>query len=106
MFWLDWLLWGNGHGYKSPSCNDVFYWIDGRWYNTTGWFGCQIWNIQWTRPPAGTKREILGRDFEIFRTERRFLRVACYWSMVGINRLTIDDSNAEINKFRQELKDI
>jgi hypothetical protein len=27
MIALDWMLFGNGHGMKSPYCDDIFYWL-------------------------------------------------------------------------------
>jgi len=77
---LDHLIFGNGRGLGSPYFDNVFYWIDGHIYTWVGGFGAQLQSFQWTRPPAGTRRRLLGVDFVIFRTERIWFRVQCSWA--------------------------
>jgi len=107
---LDWWLFGNGHGTASPFFDDVFYWLHdcnyardrkgyhSRWYRYIGGFGAQLDSFEWRRPPAGTRRRLFGYDFVIFSTSRRWLRVRCSWSAVGVD--SIDD----IRRLRDKLQ--
>lgn len=48
MLFLDFLIFGNGHGLASPYFDDRFYWLSGRLYTWIGGFG--------TRFPASSAR--------------------------------------------------
>lgn len=77
--------------------------IAGRRYRWTGWFGCQLESMEWRRVPAGTEREILGRKFRVWRTEREWLRVRTLWCLIGLGR-SVDEDSAKINALRDDLR--
>lgn len=110
MIWLDWLLFGSGHGMKSPYFDDTFYWLkDTSWYprekapgNLYGWiggFGAQLSSNEWRMPAPGAERVLVGKRFRIFNARRKFLRVQCSWSCWEIK--TIED----INSFEKHLRE-
>lgn len=80
-FWLDWKLFGNGHGMASPAADDAFYWLSGRFYRPFGGLGAQLTSYEWSRPPAGTRRRIMDREIVIFQTHRKWFRVECSWAL-------------------------
>lgn len=82
-FWLDWKLFGNGYGMASPHCDDVFYWLSGRFYRWIGGLGSQIESIEWRAPEAGERRKLFGHSFRPFKTDRRWLRVRVSWELSG-----------------------
>lgn len=82
-FYLDWKLFGNGHGMASPYCDDVFYWLSGRFYRWFGGLGAQLSSIEWFAPPAGTRRRLFGHEFVVFRTSRKLVRVEVSWELAG-----------------------
>lgn len=100
MLWLDHLLFGNGRGMKSPHADSLFYWLDGRFYGWSGWFGCQLQSFEWRRMPAGTRRRLVDRDFVVVATQRRWLRVRTTWSMTG------NPTSEEIRSLRSDLNAI
>lgn len=110
MFWLDWKLFGNGHGLASPYWDDVFYWLvdtnggrdrrgrGGRFYHWIGGFGAQLASIEWRTPKPGTTRRLLGHDFLVFSASRKWLRVEVSWTL-SKRPLSIED----IRSLKQEL---
>lgn len=113
IFWLDWLLFGNGRGMQSPYYDDVFYWLKdttierakakGRFYRFSGWFGCQLAAVEWRAPPVGTRRFLAGREFVLLRATRKFLRVETSWTMVSLKGVPIDEANERIRELRDNL---
>ena len=81
--------------------NTIFYWIDGRMYHWTGWFGCQLESWEWFRVHAGTQRTLAGECFTVFRSEREGLKWRTTWAM----RLPdgCDAANAKLRGFKQKL---
>lgn len=86
MLWLDHLIFGNGRGLGSPHWDQRFYWLSGRLYTFMPGFGAQLHSFQWTHPRAGERRRLSGRDYVVFSSTRRGLRVAVSWSLVGLPR--------------------
>lgn len=84
--------------------NKVIYKIDGVCYTWSGWFGCQLESYEWTRVPAGTKRTILGREFTVFTTERKGLKIRTTWATY----LPIkgDEANKMLFKLKDDLKSL
>lgn len=114
MFWLDWLLFGDGHGMRSPFFDDVFYWLkdtserqrknaEGRFYRSSGGLGAQLYSIEWRMPCPGTRRVLSGHEFRVFHARRKWLRVEVSWAMTGLGRLSLDEQNAAIADMRAKL---
>lgn len=99
MFWLDWKLFGNGHGMASPYFDDVFYWLDGRFYQFFGGLGAQLTSIEWFAPKAGTRRRLCGRELVVFSTTRCWVRVRVSWALVGGVK-----NFAEVEQFKRDLQ--
>lgn len=79
--WLDFILFGNGRGLKSPYCDDKFYWLRGNLYHWIGGFGAQLGSFEWFSPKAGTTRRLAGQEFTVFSVQRKFLRVRVSWAL-------------------------
>ena len=79
--------------------------LGGRRYSWSGWFGCQLESIEWRRVPAGTEREIAGRTFRVWRTERLWLRVRTLWCLTGLGR-SIDHDNQQLLALRLDLQSL
>lgn len=114
MFTLDWKLFGNGRGMKSPYWDDVFYWLrdtygrsrnkaKGRFYRQSGWFGCQLASVEWRMPRPGERRMLAGYEFVVFSARRKWFRVEVSWAMTGMGRLTIDEQNERIRRMIADL---
>jgi hypothetical protein len=101
--WLDWRLFGNGRGLASPYCDDVFYWLDGRFYKWIGGLGAQLQSYEWRIPKPGTRRRLVGREFVVFQASRNMLRVSVSWQIVGLSR-DLNAANAEIRQLHSDLK--
>lgn len=99
--WLDHLIFGNGHGLKSPYFDDRYYWLNGQFYTWSGWLGSQLQSFQWTHPRGGEVRKLAGRDYRVFQSVRRGLRVRVTWA----TRLpdNLDAANALLRKIQLEL---
>lgn len=78
--WLDQLIFGNGHGLKSPFFDDRYYWLSGEFYTWHGWLGSQLQSFQWTHPRPGETRKLAGRDYRVFHSVRSGLRVRVSWA--------------------------
>lgn len=107
MRWLDFKLFGNGFGLKSPYFDDVFYWLDGRFYNWIGGFGAQLQSIEWRLPKPGTRRTLAGREFVVFHgTRGRWpLKWKISWAMTGLGKST-DEDLARIREFKDVLRNL
>jgi hypothetical protein len=102
---LDHFIFGNGHGLKSPHFDSAFYWLKGEFYTFSGGFGAQLHSFQWTHPKPGERRTLLGREFVVFQSYRRFLRVRVSWAMVH-QQNGVNEELAEINSLRAALQSI
>ena len=91
MFWLDFKLFGNGHGLGSPYFDDVFYYLDGKFYTWFGGFGAQLQSIEWFTPNPGTRRRLMGHNFVVFNSTRKFLRVRVSWAIITSYQITAED---------------
>lgn len=91
---LDWWIFGNGWGMKSPYCDDRFYWLvdtthgrengKGAFYRAGFGYGAQLSSIQWTHPKPGETRKLCGRIFRPFASRRQWGRVEVSWAMTGL----------------------
>lgn len=90
LLWLDFLLFGNGNGLKSPHCDDKIYWLAGKMYWWIGGFGAQLKSFEWSVVPTGTRRRLCGKDFVVFQARRRFVRVETSWTLAQSQTLTIE----------------
>ncbi|AEI71065.1 hypothetical protein [EBPR siphovirus 2] len=92
MLWLDHLIFGNGYGLGSPYFDNKFYWLVdtnfdrrhkyGRLYTLIGGHGAQLSSREWTHPKPGTRRRLLGREFQAFSSTRKGPRVDVSWAIV------------------------
>lgn len=99
IFWLDWKLFGNGYGMASPFCDDVFYWLSGRFYRWAGGLGAQLHSIEWFAPKAGTRRKLFGHEFVVFQVRRKWIRVEVSWALArGVKEYS------EVKALEQQLK--
>ncbi len=99
---LDHAIWGNGHGMRSPSFDDRFYWLSGELYHFFPGLGAQLTSYQWRRPRAGERRMLGGREYGIWRTERRWGRVCCKWALCKLPE-DLNAANALLRTIEQEL---
>lgn len=79
--WLAFKIFGNGHGLAVPCFPEAFYWYKDRFYTWIGGFGAQLYSFEWFAPPAGTRREIFGKEFVVFGVHRRWLLVSVSWAV-------------------------
>jgi hypothetical protein len=118
MLFLDFLIFGNGHGLASPYFDDRFYWLSGRLYTWIGGFGAQLSSRQWRHPLPGETRKIRGLTFRPFSSRRQFLwlfrhtpwaiptpiaRVAVSWATEL--PADLDEANAFLRDFQRNLGD-
>lgn len=104
MLWLDHLLFGNGHGMKSPYWDNKFYWLSGRLYTFFPGFGSQLTSFQWVSPKVGELRMLNGRRYKPFGTERKWFRVRVTWETHLPDDLI--EKNNTIRQIKQELDNI
>ena len=102
---LDNLIFGNGCGIKSPHCDNVFYWLSGDLYTFSHGLGAQLNSFQWTHPKPGERRTLAGREFVVFNSYRRWVRVNVSWAMTRMPS-DIDGMNAAIRKLQADLQSI
>jgi hypothetical protein len=102
ILWLDHRIFGNGWGLKSPFWDNRFYWLKGELYTFMGGFGAQLHSIQWRHPKAGERRRLIGREFVVLHSNRRWGRVIVAWAMVAMPR-DIDAANAAIRLLERDL---
>lgn len=110
MFWLDWKLFGNGHGMAQPYFDGAFYWLtdmnlgrsrngrNGRFYRFGGGFGAQLFSTEWRTPKPGTRRRLFGRDFVVHSARRKWLRVDVAWTAAPAVR-----DHSALNDLREQL---
>lgn len=102
MLWLDHKIFGNGFGMKTPHCDGVFYCLGGELYTFSAGFGAQLFSRQWFHPLAGERRKLAGREFVVFRSTRRWLRVEVAWALVDLPR-GINEANEALRDFKSAL---
>lgn len=103
MLWLDLLIFGNGRGLGAPYFDQAFYrLVDTRfgrkggsaaWYTWIGGHGAQIMSRQWFHPLPGEKRRLVDREFIVFQSHRRGLRVEVSWTMRQMSGKNIVEAN-------------
>ena len=109
-FWLDFYLFGNGHGLAQPYFDGVYYWLvdkntkRGRFYIFNHGLGAQLTSIEWITPNPGTRRKLKGREFVVFQVRRKGPRVLVSWAMTRMSN-SIDDKNSEITQLKKDLSD-
>ena len=102
---LDYLIFGNGYGMAAPRHDNVFYWLSGELYTFSYGFGAQLKSFQWTHPKPGERRTLAGREFVVFNSYRRWVRVNVSWAMTRMPS-NIDGMNAAIRKLQADLQSI
>ncbi|OWQ97988.1 hypothetical protein [Sphingopyxis witflariensis] len=80
---LDHLIFGSGHGMRSPFWDNRFYWLGGELYTFSAGLGAQLHSVQWTHPKPGERRKICGQEFRPFSSYRRWGRVMVSWAWMG-----------------------
>ena len=104
---LDFRAFGNGHGLSVPMFDRPFFWLGGdggAFYTRSGYYGCQLASFQWTHPLPGERRHILMREFEVFRSERKGLRVRVSWRMVGLDGLNAEQQRSMVEDLKNDLR--
>lgn len=101
---LDHAIFGNGHGIRSPLCDNVFYWLSGELYTFFPGHGAQLTSWQWRHPRAGERRTLAGRDYVIWRSDRRWFRVECKWALARLLQ-DLNEANALLRQIKGELGD-
>src|SRR3546814_19781892 len=96
---LDHLIFGNGHGMKSPYFDNRFYWLSGELYTWIGGLGAQLRSIQWRHPKPGEVRHLCRRDFRPFSSARHYGRVEVTWAMSLPKDL--DEANEEVRRLAE-----
>ncbi len=105
IFKLDHLIFGNGHGIKSPLYDNVFYCLSGELYTFSYGFGAQLESFQWTHPLPGERRTLIGREFVVFNSYRRWCRVHVSWAMTDMPS-DLDGMHIAIRKLQADLQSI
>ena len=110
---LNFLLFGNGHGLKSPFFDDKFYWLvdvkrksraskNGRFYKWIGGFGAQLESIEWRKPDIGQRRVLFGHEFKVFNCSSAGISLLGFkiplkymvaWSHCQSNQITREELN-------------
>ena len=110
---LDFLIFGNGYGLKSPYFDDLFFWLvdtkpsgrkggRGCLYNWFPGLGAQLRNRQWRMPKPGERRRLGGHEFVVFQASRQWIRVEVSWALVGLPK-DLDEANAAIRQLKADL---
>ena len=109
---LDWWIFGNGWGMRSPYFDDRFYWLvdtsrgrehgKGAFYRAGFGYGAQLSSIQWTHPKPGESRVLCGRPFRPFHSARKWGRVEVSWAMQGMPK-GIDEMNDALRHLKRDL---
>lgn len=102
ILWLDHKIFGDGRGLRSPYFDNIFYWLSGDLYTYMAGLGAQLHSFQWKHPRAGERRKLCGREFVVFHSRRRWLRVEVAWAMVDLPR-DLDAAHVEIRTLKREL---
>jgi len=110
---LDFLIFGNGYGLKSPLNDDLFFWLvdtkpagreggRGSLYNWIGGLGAQLRNRQWRMPKPGERRRLAGHEFVAFNAWRQWVRVDVSWALVDLPK-DLDEAHAAIRQLKADL---
>lgn len=110
IMWLDFLIFGGGHGLASKTDNSAYYWLrdDGpshaspMFYMWHGWYGSQLASFEWHAPKVGDQRKLVGLDFIPVQCHRRWFRYQISWA-TRISSLDIDSANDYIQSIRDKL---
>ena len=100
MNWLDFRLFGNGHGMAPPYWDGTFYWLSGDMYRWSWGFGAQLHSFGWRIPAPGTERRLFGHTFRVFSATRRGPRVMIAWGHAPAIR-----DSGEIARIQQDMLD-
>jgi hypothetical protein len=111
--WLDFKIFGDGNGLKSPYFDDTFHWMvdtsrgraggKGTLYNWIGGHGAQFRSREWRMPRPGTRRRLRGRDYVVFGAERRWLvRVEVWWALARLPS-DLEEANILLRQIKREL---
>ena len=111
--WLDHIIFGNGWGTSSPFFDKRYYWLvdtlrkdrhgrNGNLYRWIGGLGAQLGSFEWRTPRPGTRRKLAGKEFVVFNTSRRWLRVDVSWALTSLPH-GLDEKNAAIRDLEKEL---
>lgn len=110
---LDFLIFGNGYGLKSPYFDDLFFWIvdtkpggrqhgKGSLYTWIGGLGAQLDSRQWRMPELGERRHLAGHEFVAFQAARSWVRVRVSWALVDLPK-DLDEAHAAIRNLKADL---
>lgn len=102
--WLDFLIFGNGHGIGAPAFPQTFTWYQGYFYSWIGGHGAQLQSFEWRVPLPGTRRRIAGREYEVFGATRGLIRSRVAWRLVGFPE-DINEANALLPNLKNELRE-
>lgn len=104
MLWLDHLIFGDGYGLRSPSCDDVYYWVGGKLIVWSGGYGSQLNTFQWFKPNVEDRIKVCGYEMRPFLSQRgRFpLRWRVSWCFVSHPDKS-SEHNAQITDLRNKL---
>ncbi|WP_421439934.1 hypothetical protein [Agrobacterium tumefaciens] len=102
--WLDFWIFGGGHGLGVPTFPQTFTWYDGTFYTWIGGFGAQLQSFEWRSPPAGTRRRIAGRDYVVFNVSRSWFRCRVAWALARFPT-DINEANALLPTLKRELQE-
>lgn len=113
IMWLDFWLFGNGRGLKSPFSDDRFYWLvdkyqkernekNGQLYTFSHGFGAQLTSFQWTHPNAGEERLLAGYSFRPLHSIRIGPRVKVSWKCMDLPK-DLDGLNDKIREIEKSL---
>lgn len=109
-------IFGNGYGMAAPYCDQPFYWLvntgngrqngKGRFYTFSPGYGAQLRSFEWRCPKPGTRRRLVGLEFEVFNAIRgRFgLMWDVSWAFTGMPR-GLEEQNAKLAEIRDRLTD-
>ena len=99
---LDHWIFGNGHGMKSPFCDNKFYWLNGRIYTWIGGLGAQLSSHEWRIPKPGTQRVLNKRRYTVFGARSKWFRKEVSWAVVDLPE-NLYEAPAFIRKIKSEL---
>lgn len=111
--WLDFYLFGGGHGLAQPYFDGRFYWLvntyqseragrNGRFYTFSYGLGAQLSSFQWAHPKPGEERVLAGRRFRPFHSRRRGPRVHVVWAWQDLPR-DLDEAHEALRELERVL---
>ena len=100
MNWIDFHLFGNGHGMAPPYWDGTFYWLAGDLYYWSSGCGAQLYSFGWRTPLPGTERRLFGHTFRVFSVSRCGPRVMIAWGHAPAVR-----NFAEVARLKQDMLD-